>query len=65
MNRLTLMIAACGLALSAGQAAAGNNCTTPANVNAMAQEIAQGVNANRRANLHYHCAPIRARLLAP
>ena len=34
----------------ASQAAASNACTTPANVNAMASEIAAGVNANRRAN---------------
>jgi uncharacterized protein YkwD len=31
-------------------AAAANSCTTPGNVNALASEIAQGVNASRRAN---------------
>ncbi|MEY1556311.1 CAP domain-containing protein [Yoonia sp. R2331] len=44
----TLMIA-CALSLTAGAAAASNACVTPPNVNAMANEIAAGVNANRRA----------------
>jgi uncharacterized protein YkwD len=48
MNRLTLTLAALGFVFGAGQAAA--SCSTPANVNALANEIAQGVNANRRAN---------------
>ncbi len=43
------LIAACVLCFFAGQAAASNACTTPSNVNAMASEIAAGVNANRRA----------------
>ncbi len=43
------LIAACALCFTAGQAAASNACTTPANVNAMASEIAAGLNANRRA----------------
>ena len=50
MNRLAMTIAAMGIALTAGQAAASNACTTPANVNQMATAIAEGLNANRRAN---------------
>jgi len=47
MNRITLTLAALGFGLMASQ---GMACTTPANVNALAQEIATGVNAQRRAN---------------
>jgi len=50
MNRLITAFAALGLSVAASQAAAAGGCVTPANVNAMAQEIANGVNANRRAN---------------
>lgn len=49
MFRLPILsaAAACLLALGATQAAA---CTTPANVNALATEVANGLNANRAAN---------------
>jgi uncharacterized protein YkwD len=47
MNKLTMTLAAMGFGLMSGQAMA---CTTPANVNALAQEIGAGVNAQRRAN---------------
>ncbi len=50
MNRIASGVAAIGLSFCAGQAVAANNaCRTPPNVNAMATEIAAGVNANRRA----------------
>lgn len=48
MSRLTLWLAAIGLAAAANSAQA--RCALPANVNAMATEIAAGLNANRRAN---------------
>ncbi|SEW25178.1 Uncharacterized conserved protein YkwD, contains CAP (CSP/antigen 5/PR1) domain [Cognatiyoonia koreensis] len=50
MNRLKSICIAIGLSVLAGQATAARNCATPANVNVMAQEIANGINANRRAN---------------
>lgn len=46
---LRSLAAAAALALSATSAQAANQCATPANVNALATEIAAGVNANRRA----------------
>lgn len=50
MNRLTLTLAAGALALIGTQANASTGCSTPENVNAMASEIARGLNANRAAN---------------
>lgn len=50
MNRLSLVIAAFGIAVAGQQASAAGGCATPTNVNNLAQEIANGVNANRRAN---------------
>lgn len=47
MKITTLTLAVLGLGLLSGQAMA---CSTPSNVNALAQEIATGVNAQRRAN---------------
>ena len=47
MNKLTMTLAALGFGLMSGQAMA---CSAPANVNVLAQEIATGVNAQRRAN---------------
>lgn len=46
------LFAACAFALSilAGTAEASNRCTMPDNVSALVNEIAAGVNANRRAN---------------
>ncbi len=49
-RRLLALTTFVAIALIAGQASASNACTTPANVNAMATEIAAGVNANRRAH---------------
>ena len=49
MRRLFSLGATLALCLGAGQALASNACVTPAEVNAMASEIAAGVNANRRA----------------
>lgn len=49
MLRLSAVFAAIGFSLVASQSLAAS-CATPANVNALAQEIANGVNANRRAN---------------
>jgi len=51
MKRLAMTIATMALAMLGSQAAA-QNCTTPANVNGLASEIAAGLNANRRANGH-------------
>ncbi len=50
MNRFVLMIAAGLLATVGTQASASRSCTTPDNVNALASEIARGVNASRAAN---------------
>lgn len=47
MKTLNHMIAVLGFGLLSGQAMA---CSTPANVNALAQEIATSVNQQRRAN---------------
>lgn len=44
------LLVACTFVFLAGQAQASNACQTPANVNALASEIAAGLNANRRAN---------------
>ena len=44
------LIAMLSLVLFGSSAMAANRCATPAAVNAMASEIATGVNANRRAN---------------
>lgn len=44
------VIAVIGLIVFGQMASAGNDCTTPGNVNQMAFEIAAGVNANRQAN---------------
>ncbi len=49
MKRLAVLIAGATMAVMGSQAAAGN-CVTPANANAMATEIAAGVNASRRAH---------------
>lgn len=46
---LRVLAAIATLALSASAAQAANRCVTPTNVNALATEIAAGVNANRRA----------------
>lgn len=46
MNRLAIYATAFGLAIFAGDASA---CTTPSGVNAMASQIAAGLNANRQA----------------
>jgi len=63
MRRLLSLCFALSFATLGGQAAASNACTSPAGVNAMASEIAAGVNANRRANgqhaLNYN--PVLAR----
>ena len=48
--KLRAILAACSIAFLAGQADASNACQTPVNVNALASEIAAGVNANRRAH---------------
>lgn len=48
-----IRIAALALSLTFGVAATGamaGNCSTPANVNQLASEVAAGINANRRAN---------------
>ena len=50
MVRILSCAALVWLALVASPAAASNICATPGDVNAMANEIAAGVNANRRAN---------------
>ena len=50
MSRIFTFIAVAAMAMAAGQASAANACATPANVNVLANEIAQGVNASRRAN---------------
>lgn len=49
MKRLAITCAGLTMALWASQAAA-QTCVTPPNVNALAAEIAGGLNANRRAN---------------
>ena len=49
MNRFVLMIAAGLFAVVGSQATASTTCNTPENVNAMASEIARGVNATRAA----------------
>lgn len=46
---LRALAAVATLILTASPAQAANRCVTPANVNALAAEIAAGVNANRRA----------------
>lgn len=61
MNRFFLALVACAITMIAGQAAASNRCATPANVNAMASEIAAGVNANRRA-YGQHALKVNTRL---
>lgn len=49
MNRFASVCAAIGMTLLANGAAAGNACTTPQNANALATEVAAGLNANRKA----------------
>ncbi len=49
MNRPTACLAALVLALLGSQVAA-QRCVTPPNVNALASEIASGLNSSRRAN---------------
>lgn len=49
MRRLLLICIAFAATLFAGQASASNACVTPPGVNALAQEIAAGVNSHRRA----------------
>lgn len=49
MKRFAVVAAAAVLAFTGSQAAA-QNCVTPSNVNALATDIATGVNASRRAN---------------
>ncbi len=48
MNRIATLIIGFVMAVIGSQAAA--QCATPANLNALASEVAAGVNANRRAN---------------
>ena len=50
MLRILWVVIALSVTMIAGQASASNACATPSNVNALASEIAAGVNANRRAN---------------
>ncbi|MDX8351025.1 CAP domain-containing protein [Cognatiyoonia sp. IB215182] len=49
MHRFLGLAAGLFLTCAATQAAASANCVAPSNVNALATEIAAGVNANRRA----------------
>lgn len=50
MKNIVRTLFACTLALVGTQAVASNACTTPANVDAMASEIARGLNASRAAH---------------
>lgn len=50
MQRISLFLVAMMIALSATAAAAASRCVTPADADALVSQIAQGVNANRRAN---------------
>lgn len=49
MNKPVLALAAAAMAFFGASAAQASNCQIPANVNALASQIAAGVNANRRA----------------
>lgn len=50
MKKFTLTLASVAFAVLGSQAVASNACRTPENVDAMAAEIARGLNASRRAN---------------
>ena len=50
MKKLIRSVFASALFLSGGQAVASNACSMPTNVDAMANEIARGLNASRLAN---------------